>query len=371
MLAEKPSFKKWISLSAVLGFAVFLFYLYFFTDFTQVGIVIGGTNVAIYLLAFLSVMGSAVFDAYTWKAILDNLKVETTFTRIFNLSWVGHFVDTLIPGGWTGDVFKTYLLSKDRNVQGSKAAASIIIKDVLELFVILSSLIAGIVLLALNYTVSNTVMAAIGITLVFLSLPLILVIYFSTNVDATEKLLRLIERAPKRIKRKQSNSAAFQDKIHRQITEFHDGIMSIKTNPKSMVKPIVYQCLAWVFDVMTLFLVFVALGSFVGFDKVLITNTIVSNIQGQGVALAGFSQIVSSTLYTVLGIAPVLAIASSLLAGFASFWFRLVISFGYFQITVFERCVPFFCKKCGGWRNRRTKTCTEDVPKNTLLPTKK
>ena len=96
-----------------------------------------------------------------------------------------------------------------------------------------------------------------------------------------------------------------------------------------------------------LLFVFYALGVFIGFDKVLITNTIVSNIQVQGVMLAGFSQIVSSTLYNVLGIAPVLAVAFSLLSGFAAFWFRLVVSFRYFQLIVAEKCVPFFCRKCG------------------------
>ncbi len=371
MLTEKPTFKKWISITAVLGFAAFMVYLIFFTDFAQVGEVIGGTNIAVYLLAFLCVIGSAVFDALTWKACLDSLSVETTFLRIFNLSWVGHFIDTLIPGGWTGDVFKTYLLTKDKNVQGSKAAASIIIKDVLELLVILGSLIAGIALLTMNYAVSGIVMIAIGITLIFLALPLILIVYLSTNIRATEKLLSLIQQIAAKIKGKQSDSTALKEKIHSQITEFHNGIMLIKNNPKSMFRPAIFQTFTWVFDVLTLYLVFVALGSLIGFDKVVITNTIVSNIQGQGVALAGFSQIVSSTLYTILGIAPILAIASSLLAGFASFWFRLVISFAYFQITVFERCVPIFCKKCGGWRNWRKKTCTEDQQQRQILNTTK
>jgi len=47
---------------------------------------------------------------------------------------------------------------------------------------------------------------------------------------------------------------------------------------------------------------------------------------------ARFSQIVSSQLYGVLGINISLAQASSLLAGLANFWFRLVISFVFFQL---------------------------------------
>src|SRR4030042_1602809 len=194
LFAGKPKFKKWITLSAVLGFVAFLCYLLFFTDFAQVATVIGTISVPIYALAFGCVIVASAFDALAWKSTLDTLKVETTFRRIFSLSWVGHFVDTLIPGGLAGDAFKTYLLTKDKDVNGSKAVASIVIKNVLELVVVLASLVVGIVLLALNYSVNSLVMTAIGVTMVLLALPLVLIVYLSINASATEKLLRVIER---------------------------------------------------------------------------------------------------------------------------------------------------------------------------------
>jgi uncharacterized protein (TIRG00374 family) len=363
MITEKPQFRKWITLIAVLGFVVFLFYLIFFTDFTQVAVVIEGTSVPIYALVFVCVIAGSVFDALTWKSTLDTLQVKTTFSRIFSLSWVGHFVDTLVPGGLAGDAFKTYLLTKDKDVNGSKAVASIVIKDVLELLVVMGSLVVGIVLLILNYSVDSGVMTAVGITMVLLALPMILVVYLSTNVRATEKLLGVIERVAGRLKGKKINSASLQEKVHSQITEFHEGFMSMKNNKKGMVKPIVFQTLTWVFEVTGFFLVFLAIGHYIGIDKVVITNTIVSNVQGQGVALAGISTIVSSGLYSGLGIVSEVAMASSLLAGFATFWFKLVLSFGFFQTTVFERCVPIFCRKCMGWTAWRTKTCLEPKPK--------
>ncbi len=364
MLFEgKPKFKKWITLSAVLGFVAFLSYLFFFTDFTQVEMVVGGINVPIYVLAFMCVLIASGFDALAWKSTLDTLSVKSTFRRVFSLSWVGHFVDTLIPGGLAGDAFKTYLLTKDKDVNGAKAVASIVIKDVLELVVVLGSLVVGIALLALNYSVNSLVMTAIGVTMVFLALPLVLVVYLSVNASATEKILRIIERATSRIKGKEASSSALKEKVHSQITEFREGVISIKKNPRGMIRPIVFQSFTWVFEVLGFFLVFLAIGSFIGIDKVVITNTIVSNVQGQGVALAGISQIVSSELYTVLGIGVGVAVASSLLAGFASFWFKLVLSFGFFQVAVFERCVPFICNKCMGWTAWRTKSCPEPKPK--------
>jgi uncharacterized protein (TIRG00374 family) len=328
MLAQKPEFKKWVTLLAALSFVVFIIYFIFFTDLGQVAAVIEGVNIPIYLIAFAAVIGGAVFNTLTWKACLDSVSVKTTFRRVFNLGWVGAFLDCIIPGGWSGDVFMTYLLSKDKGVDGAKVFASIIIKDVLELAVVLGSLLVGITLLVLNYSVNSALLIAIGIVLVFLALPLILIIYLSTNVSATKRLLQGVVRLVARFRDKPLNSADLESKI----TDFHDGIMSMKNRPRAMVKPIILQTITWLFDIIVLYVVFVALGSMVGVDKVVITNTVVDTIRGQGVALAGFSQIISSQLYQVLGINISLAQASSLLAGFANFWFRLMISFVFFQL---------------------------------------
>jgi uncharacterized protein (TIRG00374 family) len=328
MMTQKPSFKKWVTLLAALSFIVFIIYFIFFTDLRQVASVIEGVNIPMYLLAFACVIAGAVFNALTWRACLDSVSVKTTFRRVFNLSWVGAFLDCIIPGGWSGDVYITYLISKDKGVDGAKAFASIIIKDVLELAVVLGSLIVGMILLVLNYSVNSVLLIAIGLTLVFLSLPLLLIIYLSTNVSATKRLLQVVARLVARFKDKPFDYADLESKI----TDFHDGIMSMKKRPRAMVKPIVFQTISWIFDIIALFAVFVALGSTVGVDKIVITNTIVNNVRGQGVALAGFSQIISSQLYHVLGIDLALSQASSLLAGFANFWFKLVISFVFFQL---------------------------------------
>jgi uncharacterized protein (TIRG00374 family) len=271
-----------------------------------------------------------VFNALEWKATLDNVAVQTTLKRVWNLSWTGFFLDALIPGGLSGDLFIIYLLSRDKGVDGVKAAASMIIKDILELLVVFVSLIIGIVLLILNYAIGGVLLFLIGVTMVFLLLPLVLVVYLSTNVSVTKRLLRFLVRAVAKIRHRKPNDK-FENKLEEQITDFHDVIMIMRNKPGTMIRPVFYQIMTWVFDILALFFVFVALGTTVGVDKILITNSIVNNVRGQGVALAGISQIVSSQLYEILGINLSLAQASSLLSGFANFWFRLVISFVFFQ----------------------------------------
>ena len=360
-MLEKPQlFKKWVSLVAVIGFFVFIAYLFFFTNFAEVEAVIGQANIPVYVLAFLAVIGSVIFEALVWRAVLSSLGEQLGFWRMFELTWIGQFVDIIVPGGWVGDLFKTYLLSKEDNISGPKAIAAIIIKDVLELFFSLGSIIIGIILLLSFYTLSGVLVIAITIMLLFLSLPLILIIYLSVNTKATTKLMTGIYKLVCKIKGEKTGRA-LQEKLKEQLQEFHDGIILMRKNPKALIKPTIYQIISGTLSALVLLFVFYALGDFVGFDKVFITNTIVSNIQVQGIMLAGFSQVVNSTLYNILGIEPTLSIASSLLSGFAAFWFRLVVSFGYFQLIVAEKCVPFFCRKCGGWRSMRKKSCDDPI----------
>src|SRR3990172_12181978 len=330
-MSNRPEIKKWVSLLAILGFIFFVGYLFFFTDLVKVAVIISGISVPIYFLVFVCVIGEAVFNTLAWKATLDNVSVKTTFKRVFSLGWVGAFLDCIIIGGWSGDIFMAYLLGRDKGVDVIKVAASVIVKNILELLVTLVSLIVGMILLILNYSIDAFILAAIGITMLFFALPLILIVYLSTNISVTKRILQFLARVIARIRHKKP-SDEFEQKIATQITNFHDVIMIIKKKPKSMIKPVIFQTMTWVCSIAALFLVFVSLGTIMGLDKIMITNTIVSTISNQGVALAGFSQMISSNLYQVLGINNPMAQASSLLAGFAGFWFVFVLSFVFFEM---------------------------------------
>ncbi len=167
-MSNRPEIKKWVSVLAVVGFIIFVVYLFFFTDIAEVAIIISGVSVPIYSLVFVFVIGEAVFNSLAWKATLDNVSVKTTFKRVFYLGWVGAFLDCLIVGGWSGDIFMTYLLGKDEGVDIVKVAASVIVKDILELLVTILSLIIGMILLVLNYSINTFILAAIGITMAVL-----------------------------------------------------------------------------------------------------------------------------------------------------------------------------------------------------------
>jgi uncharacterized protein (TIRG00374 family) len=354
-LAFNRSVKKWVSLSAFLGFAVFILYLYFFTDIPGVVSVLVRTNLFVYSMAFLCVLAGVAFNALAWHRLLDSLTIKVNYRMVFNLSWVGIFVDAIIPGGWSGDAFKAYLLSRDPKIDGGRTAASIVIKNVLELLIVIGMSFFGLTLLALNYTLDSGILATIGTVMLLLTLPLIIIIYLSINLGATKKILSALKRLYAFIRRRPANIEDFEKKIEKILDEYHDGITTLKTDPKTLFQTTFFQIVAWSFDILALFLIFVSIGYIVPADKVIITNIISMNLQTQGVALAGFAQVVSSSVYTILGISPLLSAASTVLAGFASFWFKTIIAFFAFQFVVFSRCVPPFCMRVSGLRGKSRK----------------
>jgi uncharacterized protein (TIRG00374 family) len=351
-LAFNQSVKKWVSLSAFLGFAVFLLYLYFYTDIVGVASVIGRTNLFFYSMAFLCVLASVAFNALAWHSLLNSLKIKVDYRVVFNLSWVGIFVDAIIPGGWSGDAFKAYLLSRNPDVDGGRTASSIVIKNILELLIVIGLSIFGLLLLAINYTLEGGVLFTIGTVMALLTLPLVIIIYFSINLQATKKLLRGVKRLYAFIRHRPANIEAFEKRIEKTLKSYHDGIAALKADPKTLFQTALFQTVAWIFDITALFLIFVSIGYIVPADKVIITNIISVNLQTQGLALAGFAQVVSSSVYTILGISPLLSAASTVLAGFASFWFKVIIAFFAFQFVVFSRCVPPFCIRVNGFRDK-------------------
>jgi uncharacterized protein (TIRG00374 family) len=329
--------------------------LYFFTDIADVTAIIGRTNLLFYSIAFICVLAAVAFNALAWHRLLGSLIIKVNYRLVFNLSWVGIFVDAIIPGGWSGDAFKAYLLSRDPNVDGGKVASSIVIKNVLELLLTLSISVLGLILLALNYTLGGGVLLTVGVTMLLLTAPLIIIIYFSINVDATKKVLRALKRLAAFIRRQPSNMEAFEARLEKPLKDYRAGLTTLRKNTKALIQPIIFQIAAWSFDLLALFFIFVSIGYNVPVDKVIITNTIAANIQTQGVALAGFAQLISFNIYNILLIPSSISGASTLLAGFASFWFKTILAFFAFQTVVFSRCVPPFCMRVSGLRSKSSK----------------
>jgi hypothetical protein len=107
-------------------------------------------------------------------------------------------------------------------------------------------------------------------------------------------------------------------------------------NPRVFFKPMLLSFFAWGFEVITLIFVFASLGELIPPDKVIIVRSIAGNVEAQGFALAGYSQVITSELYRTLGVRFAIGASVALLGGTVIFWLKTGISYVAFHYTIFS-----------------------------------
>lgn len=181
-----PSMKL-IAIPAFVGYTALVLYLLYFVGLGQLILVVERVNLGIYALAVGSVVVSLLFHTLVWFELLRALQIRLPFRKTYILYWVGVFVDNLIPGGWSGDLFKAYLLNKDPSVKSGKAVASVVAKNMYEAIFNLANMIIGLILLMMNYTLEGSILIALGGVMMLLTLPLIILLVVSFKLEGAKK----------------------------------------------------------------------------------------------------------------------------------------------------------------------------------------
>lgn len=348
------SVKKWILISAVLGYTALAIYLFYFVGLSDLAVALQKVNLGVYLLAISSVIISITLHTLVWFKLLNFVNIKLSFRRIYVLYWLGIFVDNLVPGGWSGDLFKAYLLGREPNIDSGKAVASVVAKNMYEAIFNLGNMVLGLVLLLLNYKLEGAIFIGIGGIMLLLTLPLIILMVVSFRPKGTKRIVSLFIRGTARLTRNRLNLTKFEKVIDKLLDDYHDGMKTLIENPRMLTKPMALSFLAWGFEILTLYLVFVSLGFFVTPDKVIIVRSIAGNVEAQGYAFAGYAQIITTALYTALGILPALAASVGLLGGVVVFWLKTGLSYVAFHCVVFADCASYVCSFVKG---KETEKC--------------
>jgi uncharacterized protein (TIRG00374 family) len=330
----KPKLKKRIVLFVGIGLAVLLLYIYYLVvaEAVDFAAVIKQTNLFWYTSAFAAFLASVLFYALAWQSLLRNLSIKTKIREVLLFAWAGMFFDAVVPDpGWSGDLSKAYMLSKASGQEPGRVVASVISQKIIVTVVTVVSLILGLAFLALNYTPSNNVLIFVAVVLFLIAFSLFMIVYLSANEKATGRILGWLIRAACFIRRDHWNPQDFRVKAERMLNRFHEGIRTLSANPKALARPISFSLLAWGFDISITFLTFASLGHPAPLDKVLIVYVLTGSLQAMGVSFLGFTEIIVSGSYTLLGIPAAISVSATLLVRVVTLWFKLVVSYFIFQ----------------------------------------
>jgi uncharacterized protein (TIRG00374 family) len=338
------SIKKLILVSALIGYTVLVLYLLYYVGINELIAVIGRVSLGIYALAIASLIISLTFHTLVWFQLLNSLSIRLSFRRTYILYWVGVFVDNLIPGGWSGDLFKAYLLNKDPSVQSGKAVASVVAKNTYEAIFNLGNMVLGLILLLLNYTLEGSLLITLGGIMLLLTLPLVILLLASFKPESAKKLVEALFRFASGMSRKRWSLAELQAKVEKALGDYHEGMKTLLEKPRLLFKPMVLSFFAWGFEVITLLFVFASVGQLIPIDKIMIVRSIAGNVEAQGYAFAGYAQIITSEIYNALGVPVAIGVSVALLGGVMIFLLKTVISYAAFHYTIFSRCAGSFVK---------------------------
>jgi uncharacterized protein (TIRG00374 family) len=327
-------FKRLILVTTLIGYGALIFYLLYVVGITQLISVIQEANPAFYLIAILSLIVSIFFNTIVWRQLLSSLQIKISLGRAFKLYWVGIFVDNLIPGGWSGDLFKAYLLNKDPNIQSGKAVASVVAKNMYEAIFNLGGMIIALALLLMNYRLETSLLIGLGGIMLLLTLPLVALLLASFKPVAAKKLVGQFFNALRRIYKNPATLTSVEDKVDKALGDYHDGMNILLKNPHMLIKPVIFSFLGWCFEIITLLFVFASLAQLIPIDKVIIVHSISGNVEAQGYAFIGYAQIITSEIYRALGVSFAVGASVALLGGVVIFFLKTAIAYTTFHFTV-------------------------------------
>ena len=324
-MALKSLQSRKVILFIAAGLTAFILYLIYYVGTGNFIEVVRRANIYYYASAFAVFIVGTFFSALTWRSLLHNLDIKRSVRKAFLLTWAGYFFEATLPEpGWSGDVTKAYMLSKESDEDAGKIVASVVGQKIIAMAVTIFVLIAGFGLLAANYALPLIVLAFIGVIMIVSVASLVVVYRVSTSPKATKTILKFLIRVLSFTLRSRFDEAHFRTDAEKFLKMFHNGIETLNANKKTLLRPLLLYVLSVLFDISVVFFTFAALGSTVPVDKVLIVYALTGTLQSIGVSIVGLTEIIMSTSYQVLGIPLALSFSATLLTRIVTLWFKLV-----------------------------------------------
>ncbi len=329
----QPLKSKPILIVLVAGLVAFFLYLFFYVNPSQVAATLAQTNLAIYAAAFLLYTLNTVFSSMVWYRLLGSLDVKVSRGKTFLYTWVGLFFEATVPQlGWSAEVSKTYMLSKDAQTDAGKIAASVVWQKLFNMTLSVATLSIGLGLVLFSFPL-EILAASLIVFVLFLSVAAIGIVYYvSLKPSATKTLLGWVVKIV-HVFKKNWNPEGFLSKAEGLLGNFHSGVAQLRQKPRALIRPIVYSTLSFILEMSVFFVTFAALGQPLRIDAIFIVFTLTGVLQTVGISFLGFPEIVMAFTLNVLGISPEIAFSVALLTRVVSLWFRLIVSYGALQLA--------------------------------------
>jgi len=329
----------------LLGLFGFFLYIYLF-KVNIVGIfeTAKTANPLIYSIAILFGLFQVLFFTISWRVLTNHLSIKMTIVRAYLYVWYGMYVDTIVPAqSISGEVTRTYLLTRDGCGSFGKVVASLYTHRLLGTTINVFALIAGLVLLTFGGNVNPVVFNLIILVTVAITAILLLMIALSFKRQWTLKLVNWITKFTQKIPIGKMQLETLKEQAIEITSHFHDSMNEFRHNPRTISYSLFYLLISWIFSLSIPYLVFISLGHPVSGSIIIVTSAIFLAVKSIPVGIpfeVGLPEAVMTTLFISMGVPGALAATATILTRIITLWMFFIIGLGAQQWLELKPAFP-------------------------------
>jgi uncharacterized protein (TIRG00374 family) len=322
---------------AVAGLLAFMLYLYFFVGFDSMLEILRKVDPLeyslYYSLTIAAIVVSLFFYSMTWHELLKELSLNLSIRKAFLYSWVGNFVDLVVPlETISGEVTRLYLIKGDVENDLGKAVASLVYHRIISVSTTLIALVASSIYLILAYQIQTGIILFLSIVAAGTTVTVLLLLYLSISGGAAKRIVDLLIRVISVFVKDERRIADLRERAMGDLSVFHASVKSFGRNPRFLIRPFIYSYLSWFSQLAIYLLVFYALGiSWVlrCVPQMIVVFSITLAVQTIPVGFpVGLVEFVMTYLYNMLlSTSPAVNGLATSLIRVVTFWFQVMVGF--------------------------------------------
>ena len=335
-MSLRLSFKASIALM-VAGLLIFVLYLYFFVGFESMFKILEKVNPLeysfYYSLTIVAIVMSLMFYSMTWHELLKSLSLNLSLRKAFLYSWVGNFVDLVLPlETVSGEFTRLYLIRQDVKDDIGKVVASLVYHRIISISTTLIPLAVSSLYLIMAYNVRTDVILFLSIVTISTAATIMLLLYLSLSEKAAERIVNLLIRVASLFIKGEERLTDLKEKSLSSLSVFHAAVESFGKKPRSLIKPFTYSYFSWFSQLAIYLLVFYGLGvSWIlrCAPQMIVVFSITLAVQTVPIGFpVGLVELVMTNLYNILlGTSPAVNGLATSLIRIITFWLQILVGF--------------------------------------------
>ncbi|MBU7018426.1 MAG: flippase-like domain-containing protein [Theionarchaea archaeon] len=315
--------------------------LVFTVGFKDVLDVLTQANPFILAAAVVCEAGAVFLGSLKWKTLLSAFSPVSMKNAIKGIL-IGIFFNNVTPVARTGgEPFRAYFMEKKDGISFGDSFAAVALDRIIDSVPFMTIISISIVYFVLLLNLSTQVLIIIILALTLNVGALLLVLYFSLNLEAAKKLafsfMMFVARFSNRLEK-------YEKSINAVVEQYHKAIKTIAAGKKNLAYCVCVSFGFWFLTVLRGYLVVLALGYEVDFMVVVVIQMVGILVGAIPLLPGGLGSTdgIMMLLYYSFQFPAALAVTASLLDRFISFWIMTAVGGIFvFMEREFLQCTSF------------------------------